>query len=115
MKKHILALALIALLIVGGAFFYFARGDTARLAYGADVGKEPAFTTPRNELIPTVNIAEVTGWKAGETPIAAKGLSVSRFVDGLTHPRSLLRLPNRDISVAETNSPPRPQGGLVPR
>jgi len=115
MKKHILALALIALLIVGGAFFYFARGDTARLAYGADVGKEPAFTTPRNELIPTVNIAEVTGWKAGETPIAAKGLSVSRFVDGLTHPRSLLRLPNGDILVAETNSPPRPQGGVIHR
>lgn len=115
MKKHLIALALIALVLVGGAFLYFARGDTARLAAGADTGREPTFTAPRSELIPTIRIAEVAGWKANEKPLAATGLAVSRFADGLSHPRSMLRLPNGDILVAETNSPPRPTGSLVER
>ncbi|MGE4323824.1 MAG: sorbosone dehydrogenase family protein, partial [Sphingobium sp.] len=115
MKKHLIALVLIALVLMGGALFYFARGDTARLPAGADVGREPTFTAARSELIPTIRIAAVAGWKADERPVAAQGLSVSRFTDGLTHPRSMLRLPNGDILVAETNSPPRPTGGLVAR
>jgi uncharacterized protein YxeA len=39
MKKHLIALILIVLVLVGGAFFYFAKGDTAQLPDGADVGK----------------------------------------------------------------------------
>jgi glucose/arabinose dehydrogenase len=115
MKKHLIALTLIALLLLGGVILYFARGDSAQLAAGADVGREPIFTAPRSEMIPTINIASVTPWKAGEHPVAAKGLAVARFADGLTHPRSMLRLPNGDILVAETNSPPRPKGGIVSR
>lgn len=115
MKKHLIAVPLVALVLAGGAFLYFAQGDTARLPAGADVGPEPQFSAPRSEMIPTVNIAEVKPWKAGEKPVAAKGLTVDRFADGLTHPRSLLRLPNGDILTAETNSPPRPQSGVVSR
>ncbi|WIA55549.1 sorbosone dehydrogenase family protein [Sphingobium sp. WTD-1] len=115
MKKHFIAIPLIALVIAGGAFLYFAQGDTAQLPAGADVGAEPRFTTPRNEFFPTVNIAEVKPWKAGEKPVAAKGLVVERFAEGLSHPRSLLRLPNGDILTAETNSQPRPQTGIVSR
>ena len=115
MKKHFIAIPLVALVIAGGAFLYFAQGDTAQLPAGADVGREPHFTTPRNEFFPTVNIAEVKPWKAGEKPVAAKGLVVERFAEGLTHPRSLLRLPNGDILTAETNSQPRPQTGIVSR
>jgi glucose/arabinose dehydrogenase len=115
MKKHLIALTLIALLIVGGAFFYFAQGDTAKLPVGADVGKEPVFTSPRSELIPTINVAEVRAWQANEKPTSAKGLTVARFADGLAHPRSMLALPNGDILVAETNSPPRPQGSITDR
>lgn len=115
MKKHLIALILIVLVLVGGAFFYFAKGDTAQLPDGADVGKEPVFTAARSEMIPTVNIADPAPWKPGEKPVAAKGLSVERFAEGLAHPRSLLRLPNGDVLVAETNSPPRPAGGIVNR
>ncbi|CAM5310884.1 PQQ-dependent sugar dehydrogenase [Sphingobium scionense] len=115
MKKHFIAIPLVALVIAGGAFLYFAQGDTAQLPAGADVGAEPRFTTPRNEFFPTVNIAEVKPWKAGEKPVAAKGLVVERFAEGLSHPRSLLRLPNGDILTAETNSQPRPQTGIVSR
>ena len=115
MKKHLIAITLILLLIAGGVIFYLAQGNTAQLAAGEDVGKEPVFTAPRSELIPTINVAEVKAWTAGEKPVAAKGLAVARFAEGLAHPRSMLVLPNGDILVAETNSPPRPAGGVVDR
>src|SRR3546814_16196155 len=63
----------------------------------------------------TMNVAEAVPWKGGEKPVPAKGLSVDRFADGLDHPRSLLRLPNGDALVAETNSPARPTSGIVNR
>lgn len=115
MKKHILAISLILVVVLAAAIFYFGRGDTARLAIGEDVGREPRFTTPRSEAIPTINIAEVARWKAGQSPTPANGLSVARFAEGLDHPRSMLRLPNGDILVAETNSPPRPATGITGR
>lgn len=115
MNKHLIILPLVALAVAGGGFLYLAQGDTARLPAGADTGREPVFTSARSEMLPTVNIAEVRPWQGGEKPVAAKGLSVERFADGLAHPRSMLRLPNGDILVAETNSPPRPKDGIVDR
>ncbi|WP_030541485.1 sorbosone dehydrogenase family protein [Sphingobium sp. DC-2] len=115
MKKHLIAITLIVLLIIAGAIFYFARGDTAKLAAGADTGREPVFTSPRSEIFPTINVAKVVRWQANEKPVPAKGLTVARFAEGLAHPRSMLALPNGDILVAETNSPPRPAEGIVDR
>ncbi|QGP78125.1 PQQ-dependent sugar dehydrogenase [Sphingobium sp. CAP-1] len=115
MNKHVIVLPLVALALAGGTFLYLAQGDTAQLPAGADTGKEPVFTAPRSEMLPTVNIAEVKPWTANEKPVAASGLAVARFADGLAHPRSMLRLPNGDILVAETNSPPRPKDGIVNR
>ncbi len=115
MKKHLIAISLIVLALVAGVVFYFARGDTAKLAAGADTGREPVFTSPRSEIFPTINVAEVVPWHANEKPVPAKGLTVVRFAEGLAHPRSMLTLPNGDILVAETNSPPRPTGGIVDR
>ncbi len=113
MKKHILALSLIFLAIGGGVIYWLTRPDEARLAVGQDVGKEPIFTTPRPQWLPTVAVANAIGWQAGQAPVPAKGLSVAPFAEGLHHPRSMLKLPNGDILVAETNSPPRPDGGII--
>jgi len=115
MKKHIIALSIIFILLAAGLLYWVTRPDVARLAAGQDVGREPVFTAPRSETVPTVAVAEAAGWKAGEAPVPAQGLSVVRFADGLAHPRSMLRLPNGDILVAETGSPPRPQSGLTNR
>lgn len=115
MKKHLIAITLIILLIATGVIIYLAQGDKARLAAGADTGKEPVFTAPRSELIPTINVAEVKAWTADQKPTAAQGLVVARFAEGLAHPRSMLTLSNGDVLVAETNSPPRPSGGIVDR
>ncbi|MEM5516585.1 sorbosone dehydrogenase family protein [Henriciella sp. AS95] len=74
-------------------------------------GASPVLPKPENKLIPTVKVADATGWPAGEMPIAADGLEVQAFASGLDHPRWLHVLPNGDVLVAETNAPPRPENG----
>ncbi|MDF0543218.1 sorbosone dehydrogenase family protein [Sphingobium sp. H39-3-25] len=115
MKKTIALYSFIALVLIGGAAFYFGRGDSAQLPYDQTVGREPTFTLARREIFPTINVAKAVGWKAGEAPTPAAGLQVARFAEGLSHPRSMLRLPNGDVLVAETNSPPRPASGIKDR
>lgn len=112
MRKYLL-MALVALVVAaGGLVFYLSRPDVARLAEADLEGREPRFTEPRRQLIPTVAIAKPVGWAEGAAPVAAKGLQVSRFAAGLDHPRTMLLLPNGDLLVAETNSPPRQVEGL---
>ena len=104
-----LAIALIAILLVGGVFLYFAsRGDTAGLSVEAVAGTDPTLEAPDPQSIPTVNIAKPVGWEAGEAPQAADGLSVNRFAEGLDHPRVLYALPNGDVLVTLTRAPSRP-------
>mgnify|MGYP001477461615 CR=1 FL=1 len=75
-------------------------------------GPNPDLPAPRKGLLPTVNIAEVKGWAAGETPIAPPGFTVTRFADGFDHPRWLLVLPNGDVLVAESSSETQPAKGV---
>ncbi len=112
MKKHLIAVPLFLILLAAGILFYLTRPDVAKLTEGQDVGREPVLTAARTQLIPTASVADATGWQNGEGPTAAPGLSVVRFADGLTHPRSMLKLPNGDILVAETNKAP-PEGGGI--
>jgi glucose/arabinose dehydrogenase len=69
------------------------------------MGPDPKLPKPSTSLIPTVNIAEATGWPAGRQPSAAPGLRVNAFARGLDHPRWMLVLPNGDVLVAESNKP----------
>ncbi|WP_425500188.1 PQQ-dependent sugar dehydrogenase [Parasphingorhabdus halotolerans] len=112
MMKHFRNLLILALVIAIGAGFYLMRGDTARLPLEATTGVEPNLTNVRKENFPTINVAEAEPWNEGEGPVAADGYVVERFAEGLDHPRSMFRLPNGDILVAETNSPPRTMGGI---
>lgn len=112
MKKHIFALSLIFLAVAAGALFYLTRPDVARLTDGADMGRVPQLTAPRPQWIPMPNIAPPIGWKPSEAPTPAMGLTVSRFAEGLDHPRSMLKLPNGDVLVTETQSPPRPDSSI---
>jgi len=86
-------------------------GDRAKLSVAQGIGPAPALPPPVKTLIPTVKVAEATGWAPGETPQAAAGLTVAPFAQGLDHPRWLHVLPNGDVLVAETNAPPRPKDG----
>ena len=85
-----------------------ACGDTANLPITAGQGPNPRLPPPNASLLPTMKIAKPVGWPAGATPVAAPGLAVNAFAQGLDHPRWLYALPNGDILVAETTSPPQP-------
>jgi glucose/arabinose dehydrogenase len=75
-------------------------------------GPEPALAAPTSSLIPTINVADATGWPdPATTPIATTGTTVAAFARDLDHPRWLYVLPNGDVLVAETNAPPRPEDG----
>lgn len=109
MKRILIVLAVI---LVGTiiAFMVLTRPDEARLPITAVQGVRPQITPPREQSIPTIKIADVVGWKDGAKPTAAAGLEVNAFAAGLDHPRWLYQLPNGDVLVAETNSPPREKG-----
>ncbi len=100
MRRLTLATALIIL---------FTACESARLPVEAGMGPTPELPPPTKALIPTVRIAPAIGWPAGVTPTAAAGWKVNAYATGLDHPRWLYALPNGDVLVAETNSPPKPK------
>ena len=84
-------------------------GEKAQLAEQSSQGPDPQIPAPRTGFIPTVNIADATGWPAKERPMPAEGFAVKAFATGLDHPRWMLVLPNGDVLVAETNAPAQPE------
>ncbi len=89
-----------------------ACGGGAKLAEQASIGPKPELPPPQKSLIPTVDIAPAQGWPQGAAPTPAPGFAVKAYAGGLTHPRTLLVLPNGDVLVAETNAPAdRPENG----
>jgi glucose/arabinose dehydrogenase len=103
-------LIFVALGLIG--VWYITRPDVAQLPLDAVTGPTPQITAGREQIFPTIAVADVDRWKTGEAPVVAPGLVVERFAEGLDHPRNLYTLPNGDILVAETNSPPRKMGGV---
>ena len=96
------------LLIAGAALFFLSRGDTADKDFASVTGTDPVLEDPNAESIPTVNIAKPVGWNEGEAPQAPEGFTVTRFAEGLDHPRVLYTLPNGDVLVTLTRAPERP-------
>ena len=78
-------------------------------------GPNPALPEPQKRLVPTINVAKAVGWPADGRPLAAPGLTVTRFADKLDHPRWLHVLPNGDVLIAETNAPERPDDAKGPK
>ncbi|ODR96050.1 sorbosone dehydrogenase [Methyloceanibacter superfactus] len=93
----------------GGLALLVSACDSADLPEEASQGPNPTIPEPSQAVVPTVNVAEGTGWKKGEQPVPASGLAVKAFAQGLDHPRWLYVLPNGDVLVAETNGPERPE------
>ena len=77
------------------------------------VGPAPAIPPPRPQgSIPTLKMPTAKGWAAGQTPVAAPGLTVNAFAAGLKHPRWIHVLPNGDVTVAEALFLPAPVKSL---
>ncbi|MEZ5681044.1 MAG: PQQ-dependent sugar dehydrogenase [Erythrobacter sp.] len=112
LKKLGIAL-LVFLLVLAAAFWFLSRGDTATVAWNDVVGTDPILEDPAAESFPTVAIAKPVGWGADEVPAAAEGLAVTRFADGLEHPRTMQALPNGDVLVSLTRAPKSEGGGLT--
>lgn len=95
-------LASLASLILAGC------GDSSSLPERSGLGANPELPKPQQSWFPTIDIAPAVGWKDGKQPKPADGLKLTRFAQGLDHPRWLYVLPNGDVLVAETNAPYRP-------
>ncbi|MEI9926497.1 MAG: sorbosone dehydrogenase family protein [Sphingomonas sp.] len=112
MRRHLILIPILLLLLLAGAWYWVSRPDVAQLSVEAVSGRVPQITDPREQFYPTIAVAPAVGWPSGGKPRAAAGLQVAAFAGGLSHPRWLYRLPNGDVLVAETNSPPRSGGGI---
>lgn len=111
--KHILIILGVIVVVLAGLAWWATRPDVAQLSAEAVTGKVPQLGQARSQFYPTMEVAPAIGWPNGAKPTPAKGLQVAAFAGGLAHPRWLYRLPNGDILVAETNSPPREVGGIT--
>jgi glucose/arabinose dehydrogenase len=112
-KKVLIGLGA-AVLVAAGVIVWLMQGDVAQVPFIQTTGPHPKLTEPRPQHFPTIGIAKPVGWQPGESPIAAAGLTVTRFADGLNHPRTITLLPNGDVLAAQTNAPAnRGQGGFT--
>jgi len=75
-------------------------------------GPNPTIGEPTAGALPTLNNAKAVGWPAGAAPTPAAGLAVTRYAEGLAHPRWLYLLPNGDVLLAESSSKPSEGGGV---
>ena len=106
-KKTIIFFVLAGFVVLSTlAVSYVVYGGAARLPPSSGFGPNPVLATPDQSLIPVVDVRSGIGWTAGEKPVAAEGMTVVAFAQGLEHPRWLYVLPNGDVLVAESNAPP---------
>lgn len=106
MTRKMIFGTILLVLVLAGAAWWLTRGNTADVPFADVTGADPVLEEDFDgETIPTVSIAKPVGWAAGEAPQAAAGLIVTRFAEGLEHPRTMLTLPNGDVVVALTNAP----------
>lgn len=111
-RSRILIIVALIIVVLISVWAVFGRADTAQLSEAAVTGVKPQITAPRVQTIPTIDVADVVGWQGAAKPVAASGMSVNAFAADLDHPRWMYELPNGDVLVAETNSPPRPSDGV---
>jgi glucose/arabinose dehydrogenase len=111
--RHALIILGIFVIVGIGAFWWISQPDEALLTEQDVTGQVPTLGKERAQTYPTMEVAPAKGWANGAKPTAAAGLQVAAFADKLEHPRWLYRLPNGDVLVAETNSPPRDVGGIT--
>lgn len=111
--RHIILILIALAALIFAIVFWATRPDVARLSVQDVSGVRPKLSATRPQTIPTMEVAEAVGWANGAKPVAAQGLKVEVYASGFDHPRWLYRLPNGDILVAESNSPPRDVGGIT--
>lgn len=115
LKKVAIGAAVVLVLLVAVGW-WLTRGQTAELSVEEVTGTDPVLAEPHEQTIPTVVVAKPIGWPDGTAPTPAQGLVVTRFAEGLNHPRIIYAMPNGDILVSESNAPPQREmagGGIT--
>ncbi|MEQ1498398.1 MAG: PQQ-dependent sugar dehydrogenase [Novosphingobium sp.] len=112
-KRKLLVALSVFLLVFGGLFFWIWRGTPAKYTVEELSGRDPVLAKPKPEQIPSIAIASPIGWQANEAPVAAKGLTVTRFAEGLDHPRVIYTLPNGDVIAALADAPKGAMGSGI--
>jgi glucose/arabinose dehydrogenase len=97
MNKAVQVTTFLALAVIGLGLG--SCGETAKLPLSAGIGPHPQLPPPNVTMFPTVNVAQAIGWRPGERPTPAPGLTVDAFATGLDHPRNVYVLPNGDVLV----------------
>jgi glucose/arabinose dehydrogenase len=95
---------------IGAALFVAACSSPGSNDPLVGFGPDPALPKPQHRLIPNIGAPDVVRWSAGAAPTAPSGFVVTRFAEGLQHPRWLLVLPNGDVLAAESAGPPSEVG-----
>jgi len=70
------------------------------------IGPDPVLPEPISELLPDMKVAEVVGWRDGETPTVPENLTVTAYATDLANPRTVHTLPNGDVLVVQSREPP---------
>ncbi|WP_411286726.1 PQQ-dependent sugar dehydrogenase [Phenylobacterium sp.] len=99
-------------LLISAAALSLAACSTGSSDPFVGFGPNPDLPAPKKSLLPTVGVPETVGWPAGAAPKAPAGFVVTRFAEGLDHPRWLHVLPNGDVLVAESSSESKPPKGI---
>ena len=111
-RKVLIAL-LVLIVIAAGAIWWMLRGSPGEHTLAELSGPKPVLVRPNEQTIPTLGTAKPLPWKAGETPVAAAGLTVKAFAAGLAHPRNVITLPNGDVLVSEASGPKSEARGIT--
>jgi glucose/arabinose dehydrogenase len=112
LRNTLVAAGMVAIIAGGfGAWIY--HGNPSDVPIEQFEGKTPRLESPEPERIPSLALPRTVGWDGGAAPKAANGLAVTRFAEGLDHPRTMLTLPNGDVLVAETSGPAMKGGGVT--
>lgn len=108
-----LLIALGSLIVIGGALAWLLSGTRSERSVDEMSGTRPLLVEAEAERFPTISVMKPVGWAADEKPVAAPGLVVTRFAEGIDHPRTMLTLPNGDVLVADTRGPEGDGGGIA--
>ena len=110
-QKFLIGFGLFAL-IATALVAWLIRGNVSERDIAELTGPNPVLEAPETEFFPTIAIAKPIGWEKDAAPVPGDGLQVSRFAEGLDHPRVLYTLPNGDVLATLSNAPEagRPSG-----
>jgi glucose/arabinose dehydrogenase len=80
-------------------------GGNGNFDTASQIGPDPVLPEPSAEIMPDLKVAEVVGWKDGQSPTVPDGLTVTVYAKDLVSPRMVRPLPSGDVLVVQSRAP----------